>query len=407
MRSPKEALAEILGCVTGVRDEELVPLAEADGRVLARPAVSDIDLPPFEKSAVDGYALRALDGEPQEGGAAPGAERSLPILGESRAGAPFGRELPAGACVAIYTGAELPTGSDAVVMIEDVRVEGERMLLRGRVRSGQNVCHRGQDLRVGQSVLEPGRRLRPADLAVLASVGRDPVAVWRRPRVGILTTGDELVPPSARPGPGQIRESNTLELAALALRAGAQVENLGVARDERAQLARRLAEALARCDALVTTGGVSVGKYDYVHATLTELGVREVFHRIAMKPGKPLWFGMHGAKPVFALPGNPVSCFVGFELFVAPALARMSNALGAAPPTRHGRWTGPELAANPREQYLPCTTREAADGVEELVPVRWNGSADVVGLARADALAVAPADAPVAGGQMLEYRLLP
>ncbi|MCC6408296.1 MAG: molybdopterin molybdotransferase MoeA [Planctomycetes bacterium] len=404
MRSPKEAIAEILGCVTGVRDDELVSVEQSDGRVLSRRASSDLDLPPFEKSAVDGFAVRAADFA--ESNAASG-ERSLPILGESRAGEPFRGDLPAGACVAIYTGAELPSGSDAVVMVEQSRSDGANVVLRDHVRLGQNVCHRGQDLRDGQLVFEPGRVLRPADLAVLASIGCDPVPVWRRVKVCVVTTGDELVPPSARPGPGQIRESNTLELAALARRAGADVTNLGVVRDVPAELARRLADALARCDVLVTTGGVSVGKYDFVGAALEALGVRPVFHKIAMKPGKPLWFGMHGEKPVFALPGNPVSCFVGFELFVRPALAKLSNATDFGARVRRGRWCGGELAPNPREQYLPCTTRPGSDGVEELVPVRWNGSADVVGLARSEALAVAPIETRIAAGEMVEYRLLP
>ncbi|MBI5431536.1 MAG: molybdopterin molybdotransferase MoeA [Planctomycetes bacterium] len=404
MRSPKEAIAEILGCVTGVRDDELVSVEQSDGRVLSRRASSDLDLPPFEKSAVDGFAVRAVDFAESS---APSGERSLPILGESRAGEPFPGELLAGACVAIYTGAELPPGADAVVMVEDSRSDGANVVLRDRVRLGQNVCHRGQDLRDGQLVFEPGRLLRPADLAVLASIGCDPVPVWRRVKVCVVTTGDELVPPSARPGPGQIRESNTLELAALARRTGADVTNLGVVRDVPAELARRLADALARCDVLVTTGGVSVGKYDFVGAALEALGVRPVFHKIAMKPGKPLWFGMHGEKPVFALPGNPVSCFVGFELFVRPALAKLSNATELGARVRRGRWCGGELAANSREQYLPCTTRPGSDGVEELVPVRWNGSADVVGLARSEALAVAPIETRIAAGEMVEYRLLP
>jgi molybdopterin molybdotransferase len=326
-------------------------------------------------------------------------------LGESRAGAPFDGEVPPGACAAIYTGAELPRGTDAVVMVEDSRVDGSRVSLKGRVRVGQNVCHRGQDVRAGDVVVAAGRRLSPADLAVLASVGVDPVPVVRRVRVALLTTGDELVAPSAQPGPGEIRESNTFELAALARRAGATVENLGVVRDEPKALARRLSDALLGCDVLVTTGGVSMGKYDCVGGALEALGVRCVFHKVALKPGKPIWFGLFGAKPVFALPGNPVSCFVGFEFFVRPALAKLERESEFRPRVRRGRWLGRELAANPREQALPCTTRAGADGVEELVPVRWNGSADVVGFARAEALAVVPRDTRVAPGEMVEYRL--
>jgi molybdopterin molybdotransferase len=223
----------------------------------------------------------------------------------------------------------------------------------------------------------------------------------------VLTSGDELVPPSARPGLGQIREGNTLDLASLARAAGAFVTQRAVVRDDERELERTFAAALERCDVLVTTGGVSMGKYDLVGAALERIGVRGDFHRVAIKPGKPLWFGLAGDKPVFALPGNPVSCLVGFELFVRPALAKLSNATDFGARVRRGRWCGGELAPNPREQYLPCTTRPGSDGVEELVPVRWNGSADVVGLARSEALAVAPIETRIAAGEMVEYRLLP
>ncbi len=406
MRSPKQAIVEILGRVRGLRDVELVPIAEAEGRVLARSVISDLDLPPFEKSAVDGYAVRAADFAPS---VAPNAERSLPNLGESRAGAPFGGEVALGACVAIYTGAELPRGTDAVVMLEQSSADGDRIRLNDRVRVGQHVCHRGQDLRSGAKVFELGRRVRPADLSVLASVGCDPVAVFRRPRVCVLTTGDELVAPREMPVAGQIREGNTLELAALARRYGADVENLGVVRDEPTELERRLRAALERCDVLITTGGVSVGKYDLVGATLERLGVEPVLHKVAMKPGKPIWFGMRGATAVFALPGNPVSCFVGCELFVGPALSKLASAIDdpILPRIRRGRWLGAAMEKNPREQYVPCETSAGVDGVEELRPVAWNGSADVVGLAKAAALAILPIETRVESGEMVEYRFLP
>lgn len=406
MRSPTQAIAEILCRVRGLGDVEHVSVGEVDARVLARAVISDLDLPPFEKSAVDGYAVRTADFAET---LAPNGERSLPILGESRAGSPFDREMPSGACVAIYTGAELPRGADAVVMLEQSKLELERVTLVDRVRAGQNVCHRGQDLRRGVQVFEPGRRLRPGDLSVLASVGCDPVPVWRRPRACVLTTGDELIPPSASPKAGQIREGNTFQLAALARRYGAAVENQGVVRDEPAELEARLRAALDGCDALITTGGVSVGKYDLVGATLAKIGVEPVFHKVAMKPGKPLWFGMWRETPVFALPGNPVSCYVGFELFVGPALSKLSNAVDdpLLARVRRGRWIGEVLDPNPREQYVPCTSRGGEDGVEELEPVRWNGSADVVGLARASTLAILPSDTRVVPGEMVEYRLLP
>lgn len=409
MHTPREAVAEILGRIAELGEPETAPLARADGRVLARAIVSDIDLPPFEKSAVDGYAVHAADFADASGSA---PERTLALVGESRAGEPFRGAVARGACVAIFTGAELPPDCDAVVMVEQSAARGGEVALRDRPRAGQHVCHRGQDLREGAVVLEPGRRMGPAEIAVLASVGCDPVPVRRRPRAAVVTTGDELVAPAQRPGPGQIREGNTLQLAAMLARFGAEVENLGVVRDEPAALERRLADALRRCDLLVTTGGVSVGKYDLVGAALEKIGVQPVLHRIAMKPGKPLWFGMHGRVPVFALPGNPVSCFVGCELFVRPALARLEGA-SAEPDAdplrarvRRGRWVGETVEPNPREQYVPATARAGADGVEELAPVRWTGSADVVGLARADALAVIPIDTRLEPRTLVDYRRL-
>jgi molybdopterin molybdotransferase len=265
------------------------------------------------------------------------------------------------------------------------------------------VCHRGQDLARGAAVLAPGQRLRAADLAVLASVGADPVPVFARPRVAIWTSGDELVPPSALPGPGQIREGNTLHLAALARAAEAEVVDQGIVRDDPEALTGRFARALERCDALVTTGGVSMGEYDFVGRALERAGVVPVFHKVAIKPGKPLWFGMRGAVPVFALPGNPVSCLVNHVVFVAPALALLGGERRAERRLR-GLWAGPPTLANPREQHVPVALEVSADAVVRLVPVPWNGSADVVGLARAEALAVVPSGAVLRPGDPADYQ---
>jgi molybdopterin molybdotransferase len=409
-----EARRLILERLEALEEIEEVPLARAAGRVLAREVRSDVDLPPFEKSAMDGYAVHSEDftesgegGEPAERSLSP--ERRLPIVGESRAGEPFRGEVPRGTCAAIYTGAEVPASCDAVVMVERTTLEetpdGPRAVLRDRPSPMQNICSRGQDLARGDLALEP-RRLRAVDLAVLAAVGCDPVPVFRRPRVALATTGDELVPAAKKPGPGQIREGNTLHLAALCELAGAAVTNFGILRDIPAELERAFATALESCDVLITTGGVSAGKYDLVGAALEHIGVTPLFHRVAIKPGKPLWFGMAGRKPVFALPGNPVSCLVNHELFVRPALARLSGEPDSTDPLRKGRWTGPAVRPNPREQFLPIVTHPGADGVEELEPVRWNGSADVVGIARARALAVVPANEPLGPDQPAEYRLL-
>jgi molybdenum cofactor synthesis domain-containing protein len=366
-------------------------------------------LPPFDKSAMDGFAVHSADFlSPELAGT---GERTLRVLGESRAGAAYSGSVPLGACVEIYTGAELPADCDAVVMVEHSRalVQTNSVVLRDRPAPLQNICTRGQDIACGARVLASSTRIRAVDLALLASVGCDPVPVIRRPRVAVLTSGDELVPPTRVPARGQIREGNTLHLSAMSAAAGAHAENLGVVRDDPDELARAFASALERCDALITTGGVSMGKYDLVGAALEKVGVAGVFHRVAIKPGKPLWFGSRGKVAVFALPGNPVSCLVNHELFVAPALRKLGGELigtefGAGLP--RGRWGGGAKPANAREQYLPVLVRQGDDGVTHLEPVKWNGSADVVGISKCEALAVVPIDAALERGDLLAYRRL-
>ena len=400
MRTPAEAIAAILDRIEPLRERESVPLEDAAGRVLGAPVVSDVDLPPFEKSAMDGFALRAS--EPGAGGG------ELACVGESRAGLPFAGEVPPGACVEIYTGAELPAGLDAVVMVEETTREGDRVHFERAARPGQHVSHRAEILAVGRSVFEAGRVLSAPDLAVLAAVGCDPVPVLRRPRISVLTTGDELVAPAAVPGPGQIREGNTYTLRAAARAAGCELRDAGRVPDDAGVLKQRFAAALEEGDALVTSGGVSMGRYDLVGEAFEAIGVEPVLHKVAIKPGKPIWFGMRGAKPVFGLPGNPVSSMLGFEVFVRPALARLS---GAGPEAwrerlRRGRWHGAATEPHWRQQNLPARVALGADGVDELEPLPWLGSADVVGVAAADALAVVPADAVLRPGDLVDYRPL-
>ena len=372
------------------------------GRVLARDVASDVDLPPFEKSAMDGFAVRSEDFA--------GAQGPLRMrrVGESRAGAPFAGTVGPGECAEITTGSELPRGCDAVVMVEKTSTEAGAVVIDDAPRAGQNVCHRGEDLRTGDVVLRRGARLGAVELSVLAAVGCEPVPVFPKPRVALLATGDELLPPTGKPGVGQIREGNTFYLAARAREAGADVTNLGIAPDDEGELERVLRGALDRSDAVVTSGGVSMGRYDLVGAVLERCGVEPVFHKVAIKPGKPLWFGMRGAVPVFALPGNPVSCLVGFEVFLRPALAKMEGDLEPriAPPLRIGRWSGAPTRENPREQHLPVRTVPGPDGVVALEPIRWSSSADIVGLTRADALALAPIGRVLAPGDLVGYRPL-
>jgi molybdenum cofactor synthesis domain-containing protein len=401
MLTPAEAVSAILARIEPATSVETAPLAEASGRVLARDASSDVDIPPFEKSAMDGFAVRSDDFA-----ARAGAVR-LRRVGEARAGAPFRGQVGPGECAEIATGSELPRGCDSVVMVEKSRVEEDRVALDDDPRPGQHVCHTGEDLKTGEVVLRRGRRLGPVEIAVLAAVGCEPAPVFARPRLALFATGDELVPASAKPGPGQIREGNTFYLAARARAAGAMVENSGVAPDEEGALERAFREAFEASDVVMTTGGVSMGKYDLVGSVLERCGVEPVFHKVAIKPGKPLWFGMRGKVPVFALPGNPVSCLIGFEVFVRPALARLEGAEDEiAPGLRAGRWAGAKTLANPREQHLPVRIRPGEGGVDELEPIRWRSSADIAGLTRADGLAVIAIGRTLDRGDLVEYRPL-
>lgn len=406
MRTPSEAIADIVGRVRALGSSERVALADASGRCLAQACASDVDLPPFEKSMMDGFALRAADA----------AAGELACVGESRAGAAFAGPVPQGACVEIYTGAPLPADCDSVVMIEHATRDGARVRVPAQVRPGQNVSHRAEVLAIGRAVLTPPRRLSPVDLAVLAAIGVARPLVFCKPRVAVLTTGDELVPVDARPGPGQIREGNTRFLAAALAACGAELTEVGIVRDDPAELRARFAAALERSDVLVTTGGVSMGKYDLVGAALESLGVAPVLHKVAVKPGKPIWFGLApraGAqgepKPVLGLPGNPVSSLLGFELFVRPVLA----VLEGAPPSECversalGRWMGAPPKPDERQNNVPVAVRAGADGVAELHPLAYKGSADIVALTAAHAFAVFEPGASAATGALVRYRPLP
>jgi molybdopterin molybdotransferase len=315
--------------------------------------------------------------------------------------------VPDGSCVEIFTGAELPADCDAVEMVERTSRAGNRVRFERPVRPAQNVAHRGEVLALGREVFAPGRRLTSADLSVLASVGLDPVTVFRRPRVSVLTTGDELVPPAEKPGPAQIREGNTFYLAAAATAAGALVRRQGIVRDEAGALAAAFREALEHGDVLITSGGVSVGRYDLVGAALQAIGVEPLLHKVAIKPGKPIWFGMAGEKPVFGLPGNPVSTLLGFEVFVRPALARLQGAEEEVEERLHrGRWQGAAFHAADRQENLPVRLLTGEDGVERCEPLPFRGSADIVAASRADALVVVPAETGIAPGELVLYRPL-
>jgi molybdopterin molybdotransferase len=354
-----------------------VPIGDAAGRVLGEDSRSTIDLPPFPSSAMDGYAVRAAD--------LPG---TLRVVGESAAGTPFAGSIGLGEAVAISTGAVVPEGADAVAPVEVVVKTDNTVEIESRLEAGASIRHRGGDVRAGDVVAPAGTRLGPASIAGLAAAGVASVSCSRRPRVAILATGSELVSPGDRLEPGQIYEANTLMLAAALAVAGAEIVSAPSVPDDEASLREALERGL-ESDVLVTSGGVSVGEHDLVRDVERELGVEELFWRVAIKPGKPLAFGRRGDALVFGLPGNPVSALVGAELFVKPALRALQGIAEPLPRFESGR-LGNDLRRNPeRDDFLRARTRNDGDAVV-LEPLRGQESHMIASASSADALVHVP-----------------
>lgn len=307
-------------------DSGPVGLRDALGRVLAEEVHAGEDIPGFDNSAMDGYAVRSAD----VSDAGPDLPRSLAIVDESRAGHPASRRLEVGQAIAISTGAVVPDGADAVVRVEDTSRDGEQVRVLASVPAGEAIRRAGEDVRAGSLVLSPGTPLGAAEIGALASVGQAKAICTRRPRVAVLVTGDELVEPGVPLGPGQIRDSNAYTVPPLAIGDGAEVTSIEIARDDREETVAALERTLSG-EVAIVCGGVSVGEHDHVRPALERLGVEQVFWRVALRPGKPTYFGVAPSGTlVFGLPGNPVSAMVTFLLFVRPALLAMQGADPAA-----------------------------------------------------------------------------
>jgi molybdopterin molybdotransferase len=379
-------------------DPERVPIERGAGRVLAAPAAALVDLPPFASSAMDGYAVRAAD--------TAGARVRLPIVAHIAAGSPAERPLGAGEAMAISTGGAVPEGADAVIPLELVDADEDAIEIGEPVSSGANVRGRGGDVTAGETVLEPGARLGPAQVASLAAAGVSEVQCTKRPRVGILVTGSELRQPGEPLAAGEIYESNGLLLATALQLAGAVPAQLGVVADDADEHERAMERALLGFDMLITSGGASVGPHDLVRATQAKLRVEELFWGVAVKPGKPIAFGVRRDHLVFNLPGNPVSVLVTFELFVRPAINALLGLPAPLPDYRRGLLAAP-VARNPhRDEFLRARMRRDGDAVV-LEPLPGRESHMIARAGRADALvAVEAGVGEVPAGEEIRYLAL-
>ena len=380
----REAIRIVLD-ETRTLDVELVTLSDSLGRVLAEEIIADTDLPPFDRAQMDGYAVRADD--------VSNPPARLSIVGESAAGAGWHHEMKAGEAVRIMTGAPVPTGADAVQQVELTReVDGAGFVeILEPVTSGRSIVRRASEIKAGETVLRTGDDINAAMIATLASFGYGEVKVGGKPRVAVMATGSELVDVDQKPGRDQIRDSNNYTIAAYATLAGATVRRLPLTVDDTEELKRQIAEAAAQSDVLITSGGVSMGIYDFTKAALKELGAEIYFERVSLRPGKPTVFARLGNTLVFGLPGNPVSVAVTFNLFARTALRVMQGAKQPEPIEDAAVLARDLKGSIERESYLPAILRTDEKGTLLAEPLKWGGSSDFVAFARATALINVPA----------------
>ncbi len=394
LRTLEEALELVLARADRLPSEQ-VALARATGRVLAEPALARVDLPPFPSSAMDGYAVRAAE--------TPGR---LPIGARIAAGSPLSGALPVGTVAAIATGAAVPEGADAVVPVERTAEVDGHVEISAPAEPNAHVRPRGGDVRAGGTVVESGEILRAAQIGALAAAGVAEVVCARRPRVAVLATGSELQSPGEELQPGQIYESNRTMIASVLTTAGADVVELPVVQDDEEAHERALEEGLT-ADVLVSSGGVSMGPHDLVRRVAARLGVEEVFWGVAVKPGKPLSFGVRGSTLVFGLPGNPVSTLVGSVLFVCPALLARQGASTTGPSFDLGRTVRALRRNEHRDEFVRARRTTDDDGVL-LEPIVGQESHMIVRAATADALVHVPrGPGEIAEGERVRYLNLP
>ncbi len=393
LQSVEQALELLLAAAKPLAVPEWVPLADALGRVAAAPVVSQVQVPPWDNSAMDGYAVRCADLT------APG--QTLPISQRIPAGY-AGAPLAPGSAARIFTGAPIPAGADAVVMQEVCVQDGDRVQLQELPSLGAEIRRAGEDIQLGQAVIAAGTRLAPQHLGLAASVGAAAIQVYRRPRVAVFSSGDELVPPGQPLGPGQIYNSNQYTLAGLIQTLGCDLIPLGSVPDNLAATQEALARGAAQADLVLASGGVSVGDEDHVRPAVERLGRLELW-RIAMRPGKPLAFGHIDATPFIGFPGNPVSVFVAFCLFARPFLLKLQGVANPGPAVQRGRaafdWPRPDR----RREYARARWSQDDQG-QGWIQVHPNRSSGVLSsVTWADGLAVLPAERPIQQGDPLDF----
>ena len=374
---------------------ETIPLEACPGRILREDIHADADYPRFDKAIRDGFAVRFAE--------LSNVPAVLQILGESRAGQAADVTVTPGTCCEIMTGAPLPDGADAVVMVEHTEpVPPAQVRVLRTVREGEGLLRRAAELKNGERVLTVGKRIELADIGTLASFGKFEVRVSRKPRVAILATGDELVEVRESPAAGEIRNSNTYTLLAQVLAAGAEPVLMGIGRDNVDDLRRRIGDGLKH-DVLLVSGGVSMGKYDFVENVFAEYGVRVLFDSVAMKPGKPTVFGTRETTFVFGLPGNPVSTIVAFRMFVTPIIQSLLKASERGPGTLRACLEESTRRDAARTAIIPALVR-FEDQAYRIRIAPWKGSSDLAGLSRANALVVIPkGEGALAAGDWVEF----
>ncbi len=381
----EEALATIMSCIQPLGSERR-PLEDACGRVLSETVVAPFDIPPADNSAMDGYAVRRED----ISGAGKEHPAVLSIAGDLPAGRVADRDLEPGTALRIMTGAQIPCGADTVVRQEDTFVEANRVGVCIDAPAGDNIRRAAEDIAAGDVLFAPGETLRPAHIGVLASIQRAAVSVCQRPRVAVLSTGDELTEIDEPLGPGKIVNSNSYSLAALTADAGAVPLMLGIARDTRENLRAKLQEGL-NADVILTSGGVSVGDYDFVKDVLQELGLEMKFWKIRMRPGRPLAFGTIAGTPVFGLPGNPVSVMVSFEQFVRPVIRKLSGHRGLYRRSVEAVAEDAVKGGNGNKYFIRCILSRR-DNTYYASSTGSQGSGILMSMARCNGLMIIPED---------------